>query len=165
MVVITVALDLHKDCPQIQILTNSAFSINTLRNYAIEPLRNDHHPHKELLRQANTIIKMREENGLLTHIGRVKSHTEVTRNDGADAGVRGVVDGDTLPDIRFTSVDPPIGGLRTWPLIKVTHADTNCSRNKLTNLHTYLRKIIKARNYPTPRTNNTIYNTILRKAR
>ena len=43
---ITVALDLHKDSSQIQILTDSAFSINTLRNYAIDPLRYAHHPHK-----------------------------------------------------------------------------------------------------------------------
>ena len=72
------------------------------------------------------------------------------------------MDGDTLPDIIFTSADPQIGGLRTWPLIKVTHADNKCSK---TNSHADLRKIIKAQNHATPRTNNTIYNTILRKAR
>jgi hypothetical protein len=108
---------------------------------------------------------MRDKYGLLTHIGKVKSHTGVTHNDGADAGARGVVDGSTLPDTIFTSTDPPIGGLRTWLLIKVTHADNKCSKNKLTNLHTDLRKIIKAQNQATPRTNNTIYITILRKAR
>jgi hypothetical protein len=108
-----VALDLHKDSSQIQILTDSAFSINTLRNYAIDLLRYAYHPHKEFLRQANALIKTRDENGLLTDIGKVKSHTGVTHNDGADAGAHGVVDGDTLQDIMFTSADPPIGGLRT----------------------------------------------------
>ena len=108
---------------------------------------------------------MRYDYGLLTDIGKVKCHTGVTHNDGADAGARGVVDGDTLPDIIFTFADPLIGGLRTWPLISVTHADNNCNKNKLTNLHAYLRKIMKAQNHATPRTNNTIYSTILRTAR
>jgi len=96
---------------------------------------------------------------------KVKSHIGVTHNDEADAGARGVVDGDTLPEIIFADADPPIGGMRTWPLIKVTYADNNCSKSKLTNLHAGLRKIIKAQNHATPRTNNTIYRTILRKAR
>jgi hypothetical protein len=38
LAVITVTLDLHKDSMHIQILTDSAFNINTLRNYAIDPL-------------------------------------------------------------------------------------------------------------------------------
>ena len=162
---ITVALDLHNNSPQIHILTDSAFSINTLRNLAIDPLRYAHHPHKELLREADALIETRDENGLLTHIGRVKSRAEVTHNDEADAGARGVVDGDSLPDIIFPDADPPIGGLRTWPMIKVTHADNYCIKIKLTNIHTGLRKIIKAQNHATLCTNNTIYNTILRKAR
>jgi ribonuclease HI len=101
-----VALDLHKDSPQIQILTDSAFRINKLRNYAINPLRHAHHPHKELLRQANTLIKARDESGLLTHIRKVKSHNGVTHNDEADVGTRGVVDGYTLLDIIFAAADP-----------------------------------------------------------
>jgi len=104
-------IDLHKDSPRIQILTDSAFTINTLRNYTIDPLHYAHHPHKELLRHAKALIKPRDENGPLTHIRIVKSHTGVTHNDEADAGARGVVDGDTLPDIIFTSADPLIGDL------------------------------------------------------
>ena len=69
--------------------------------------------HKELLRHANAFVKTREENGLLTQIEKVKFNTGITHNDEADAGARGVVDGDTLPDIVFTFADPPIGGLRT----------------------------------------------------
>ena len=33
--------------------------------------------------------------------GKIKSHTCVTYNDEADAGARGVVDGDILPDITL----------------------------------------------------------------
>jgi hypothetical protein len=42
---ITVALDLHKDSPQIQNLADITFSITILRNSAIDPLRYTHHPH------------------------------------------------------------------------------------------------------------------------
>ena len=74
---ITMALDLHKDSSQIHVLKESAFSINTLRNYAIGPLRYAHHPHKELLRHANDLIKTRDENGLLNHIGKFKYTLEL----------------------------------------------------------------------------------------
>ena len=104
---ITLALDLHKEAPTIQILTDNAFSINTLRNYAISPLRYTHHTHKDLLAYTNNIIKNRDANGHITHIGKVKSHTGIRYNDAADAGACGVVDGDVLPDIIFTQADPP----------------------------------------------------------
>ncbi len=99
---ITLALELHKDDPTLQILTDSAFSINTLRNYALNPLRYTHHTHKDLLAHTNNIIKDTNAKGYTTHIGKVKSHTGVTYNDAADAGAYGVVDGDILPDIVFT---------------------------------------------------------------
>ncbi len=76
-----------------------------------------------------------------------------------------MVDGETLPDIIFTSADPPIGGLRTWPLINTTDADNKCNKNKLANLHADLRKLIKAQNHTTHKPYNTIYSTILREAR
>jgi len=66
--------------------------------------------------KANDHIQIRYQLGLTTHIGKVKSHTGVTHNDAADAGARGVVDGDILPEITFTDVHLPIGGLRTWPI-------------------------------------------------
>jgi len=50
---ITVALDPHKHLPQIRILTDNAFCINTLRNYAIDPLNFTRHPHKDLLHYAS----------------------------------------------------------------------------------------------------------------
>jgi ribonuclease HI len=110
---ITIALDLHKELPQIRILTDSSFCINTLRNYVIDPLNFTHHPHKDLLHSSNNLIKTRDEQGLVTLIGKVKSHIGVTYNDEADVGARGVVDGDILPDITFTAVEPLLGGIRT----------------------------------------------------
>jgi len=104
---ITVALDLHKHLPQIRILTDSAFYINKFRIYAIGPLNCTHHPHKDTLHYTNNLIQTRDEQGLTTLIGKVKSHTGVAHNDGADARARGVVDGDKIPDITFTTADPP----------------------------------------------------------
>jgi hypothetical protein len=75
------------------------------------------------------------------------------------------MDEDILPDITNIYADPPIGGLRAWPVIRVTHDDNNYSKIKLANLHACLRKVIKAQNYTTLRNNNTIYITTLRTAR
>jgi len=85
--------------------------MNTLRNYAIDPLHNAHHPHKELLRHVNALVNTRNEKGLLIYIEKVKSHTGGAYNDKADADARGVLDGYILPDITLTSADPSIGGL------------------------------------------------------
>ena len=161
---ITLALDLHKEESTLQILTDSAFSINTLRNYAINPLRYTHHTHKDLLAHTNNIIKTRDAKGYTTHIGKVKSHTGVTYNDAADTGACAVVDGDILPDIIFTQADPPLGGLRTWPYTQ--NQDTiNHPKHKLTNLHTSLRKLVKTQTYNNHRATNTIYSNILKQAR
>ena len=97
------------------ILTYSAFSINTISKYAIDPLCFTHHPHNELLQLADDIVRTRDNMGYNTQIGKVKSHTGVTHNDEADTTARGVVKGQQTPDIIFTIADPPIRGLRTWP--------------------------------------------------
>ena len=47
-------------------------------------MRYTHHIHKDLLMYANNIIKVRDEKGLKSHIGKVKSHTGVTYTDVAD---------------------------------------------------------------------------------
>ena len=161
----TLSLDLHKGLPPIRILTDSAFCTNTLRNYAIDPLNFTLHPHKELTHYTNNLIKTRDEQCLLTEIAKVKSHTGVTYIDEADAGARNLVDEDILPNATFTAADPPIGGLRTWPQISITYIDQTNSKNKLTYLHSGLHKFVKAQNHTTLRSNNTIYSTILRKAR
>ena len=112
---IIAALHLDNELPQIRILKDSALCINTLRNYATDPLNFTHHPHKELLHYTNNLIKTRYEQDFLTQIGKVKSHTGVTYNDEADAGARGVVDGDILPYITFTAADPPSGASELGP--------------------------------------------------
>jgi hypothetical protein len=67
---ITLTLELYRDSPRLRILTDSAFSINTIRNYIIDLLNYTHHLHRELLLQANNLIKTRDHLGLITHIGR-----------------------------------------------------------------------------------------------
>jgi ribonuclease HI len=110
---ITLALETNKHDHTLSILTDSTFSINTIRKYAIDPLSFNHRPHKELLQLADNIIRTRDDMGYITHIGKVKSHTGVTHNDEADTSARGVVEGQKPPDIFFTDADPPIRGLRT----------------------------------------------------
>ncbi len=68
-------MDLHKEAPTLQILTDIAFSINTLRNYAINHLRYTHHTQKDLLAHTNNIIKNRDAKGYTIHNGKVKSRT------------------------------------------------------------------------------------------
>jgi hypothetical protein len=153
------------DSPQLCILTDNVFNINTIRNYIIDPINYQHHPHRDLLMKANSHIQNREQLSLTTHIGKVKSHTAVTHNDAADAGARGIVDGDILPDITFTEVDPPIGGLRTWPITRNSNLDNTTTTIKLPNLHTSLRKLIRKHRSTALKNPNTIYNTILQNAR
>ena len=110
---ITLALKTNKHENSLSILTDSAFSINTIRRYAIDPLSFTHYPHKHLLQLADNIIHTRDAVGYRTHIGKVKSHAGVTHNDKADTSARDVVEGHKTPDTTFTDADPPIGGLRT----------------------------------------------------
>jgi hypothetical protein len=62
-----------------------------------------------LLHYKNNLIKTRDEQGLLTHTGKVKSHTSVIYNDEANGGARGVIDGYILQDVTFTA-DVPLSG-------------------------------------------------------
>jgi ribonuclease HI len=111
---ITIALEANQLDHILPILTDSAFSVNTIRRYAIDPLSFIHHPHKHLLQLADIIIHKRDSNmGYKTHIGKVKSHTGVTHNDKADTAARIVVEGHKSPDIIFSDADPPVGGLIT----------------------------------------------------
>ncbi len=74
---ITIALEANKHDHTLSIVTDSAFSINTIRRYAIDPLSFIHHPHKHLLQLADNIIHVRDNMGYRTHIGKVKSHTQL----------------------------------------------------------------------------------------
>jgi ribonuclease HI len=117
---INLALEANKFDHILSILTDSTFDINTIRPYAIDPLIFTHHPHKHLLQLARGIIHTRDNMEYKTHIGKVKSHTGVTRNDEADTAARNVVEGHNTSNIIFTYADPPVRGLRTWSQIRTT---------------------------------------------
>ncbi len=112
---LTIVLEANKLDHAISILIDSAFSSNTIRKYAIDPLSCTHHPHKIILQLADDIIHTRDNMGLKTHIVKVKSHTGVTHNDEADKVARNVVEGHKPLDKIFSDADPPVGGVRTWP--------------------------------------------------
>ena len=96
---------------------------------------------------------------------KVKSHTGVVYNDAADEGARRVVDGKTRPDITFTEADPPIGGLRTWPQIKMTKPYKSTQTTKIGDIPNRIRKLLKT-NPPNSRTSTTTtYGNILQHAR
>ena len=59
-------------------------------------------PHKDFLKLADDIVRTIDNMGYNTHIGKVKSHTGVTHNDGVDTAARSVVEGQKIPDITFT---------------------------------------------------------------
>ena len=145
LVAITTALDLYKHAPTLSILTDSAFGINNLGNYSSNPQNFTHHQHKDLLHIADNIIYTRDDLGYTTHIIKVKLHTGVTHIDEADEGARNVVEGAETPNIIFTSADPPIERLRTWPQARPHNQDTTFTIKNLADLHSGLRKIIKTR--------------------
>ena len=75
------------------ILIDSSFCINTIRNYTIDPATYNHHLHKDILHLTNQLLKDRNSKQLKTHIGKVKSHTDVEYNETVDKVARAVVDG------------------------------------------------------------------------
>ena len=68
---ITIALEANKHEHALSILNDSVFNINTIRIYAIDPLRCIQHPHKHLLQLADNIIHTRANMRYKTHIGKV----------------------------------------------------------------------------------------------
>jgi hypothetical protein len=108
-VAITIAIKTNQHDHTLSILTDSAFNINTIRRYAIDPLSFIRHRHKELLQLADDIIHTRHNMGYTTHIGKVKSHTGVTHHDEADTSARSALEGHKTPDIIFTDADLPVG--------------------------------------------------------
>jgi ribonuclease HI len=93
---ITLPLEANKNDHTLSILTDSAFNINTIRKYDIDPLCFTHHPHKELLQLADDIVRTRDNMGYSTHIGKAKSQTGVAHNDEADTAARGVIEGQKI---------------------------------------------------------------------
>jgi ribonuclease HI len=77
---ITIALDANKLDQTLSIIIDSAFGINTIRKYAIDPLSFMYYPHKHLLQLMDNIIRTRDNMRYKTHIGKSKithgSHTQ-----------------------------------------------------------------------------------------
>ena len=119
-----------------------AFNIKNLRNFTSQPYAFHNHQHKKLLKLADNIIRERDLKGYTIHIGKVKTHTGVVYNAVADEGARSVVDGKKRPDITFTDADPPIGGLRTWPQIKINKLHKSTQTTKIADIPKGLRKIL-----------------------
>jgi ribonuclease HI len=112
---IVVALKQENTADHMSILTDSSLCINTISNYTIDPAAYNQHLHKDLLQLTNQLLINRDFKQLKTHIGKVKSHTDVEYNETADRAARAVIDRETSPDITFEDAVPPIGGLRTLP--------------------------------------------------
>ncbi len=111
---IYIAIEQNKDRPHLKILTDSAVSINAIRNYIIDSLAYVNHPYKELLHHIDDLIRQRDDLRLLSDISKFKSNTGIKFNDQADHIARDVVDNQMLPQLIYGAADPPIGGLRTW---------------------------------------------------
>ena len=90
---ITLTLEANKHDHTLSRLIDTAFSINTVHKYAIDPLCFNHNPHKELLQSADDIVRTRDNMEYNTHIGKVKSHTGIKHNDKVDTAARCVVEG------------------------------------------------------------------------
>jgi ribonuclease HI len=160
---ITVALKQENTEDHMSILTDSSLCINTIRNYIIDPAAYNQHLHKDLLQLTNQLLKDRDRKQLRTHIGKIKSHTDVEYNETADKAARAVVDGDNLPDITFEEADPPIGGLRTWPQLRLNTTNKPEHIRKLTNLKSGIKKELKHTNKTTA--TKGVYWKLLQAAR
>jgi ribonuclease HI len=93
LAVIAVALKREDTEDHMSILTDSSFYINTIRNYTIDPASYNQHLRKDLVQLTNQLIKERDSKQLKTHIGKVKSHTDVEYNETVDKAARAVLDG------------------------------------------------------------------------
>jgi ribonuclease HI len=131
---IAVALKQENTEDHMSILADSSFCINTIRHYTIDPAAYNQHLHTDLLQLTNQLLKDRDDKQLKTHIGKVKSHTDMEYNETADKVARAVVDGENSPDITFEDADLQIGGLRPWPQIRHNPPNKPEHIRKLTNL-------------------------------
>ena len=163
---IMVALRKSADSAIVKILTDSLFCIYSIRNYINSPYRYRHHLHRDLIKAVAELIRERDNAGLTTHIGKVKSHTGVAYNDVADAGAKDVATTKTTADTVFEEYDPPVGGPRTWPIVRIpSHLEDEPDRiSRFTNLKAEPAKRYKEAAYAkVPIT--TLYGGLLQQSR
>jgi ribonuclease HI len=158
---IAVALKQENTENHMSILTDSSFCIYAILNYTIDPTTYNQHLHRDLLQLTNQLLKERNHKQLRTHIGKVKSHTEY--NETADKAARALVDREKIPDITFEEADPPFGGLRTWPHIRINPTNKPEHIRKLTNLKACIKKELKHTNKTA--TTKGVYGKLLQAAR
>ena len=166
LVAIIVALREAQDMPSIQILTDSLFCVHSLRNYIAGPSRYNDHLHRHLIEAATELIRARDEAGMHTHIGKVKSHTDVHYNDVADEAAKDIATQKEEPDMVFDEFDPPRGGLRTWPFIRTPAKEVGEPDRitHFTNLTAEPNKRFTDAAYTRVAT-TTLYGSLLSKAR
>ncbi len=124
----------------LKLLTDNSFYIITIGNYTIDPTSYKYHLHKDHLHLTDQLLRARDTKHLQTHIGKVKSHTDIEYNETADSATRAVVDEDAPPDITFDEADSPIGILRTWTHIRRIQRTKPDTILKITNLMTGIKK-------------------------
>ena len=150
----------------VQILTDSLFCIYSIRNYIHNPYRYRHHLHKDLIKATAELIKVRDDAGLATHIGKVKSHTGVIYNDAADAATKDVASQKMPANTVFDELDPPVGGLRTWPIVRTPSpsADEPDRISRFTNLRAEPAKRYKEATLASVPT-TSLYGSLLQQSR
>ena len=150
----------------VQILTDSLFCIYSIRNYIHNPYRYRHHLHKDLIKATTELIKVRDDAGLATHIGKVKSHTGVIYNDAADAAAKDVASQKMPANTVFDELDPPVGGLRTWPIVRTPSpsADEPDRISRFTNLRAEPAKRYKEATLTSVPT-TSLYGSLLQQSR
>ena len=156
---ISVALERSLTWNHISILTDSAFSINSIRNYCHTPHRYQTNTHRALLHKIHCILRDREVKGLSTHLGKVKSHTNIHYNEVADQGAKSVVMG-SAPDVLYSDDNPSTTGHRTWIQSRIADKDPVPLRDPKTQIN----KLIRAHRPGTLSYNHTTHGEQLRRA-
>ena len=157
---ISVAIDKSLYWTHISILTDSAFSINSIRNYCHTPRRYQNNVHKALLHRILDMLKFREDHGLTTHLGKVKSHTEVHYNDVADRGAKSVTLGGTS-DVIYSDDNPLTTGHRTRLQSRPATGDPVPLRDPKPQIN----KLINTHRPGATSHNHTVHGEQLRKAK
>ncbi len=78
--------------------------------YTINPSSYKHYLYKDLKQLTDHQLRTANTKQLQTHIGKVKSHTDIEYNETVVSTAMAVVDREVPPDITFDEADPPSRG-------------------------------------------------------